>query len=568
MLAKLFRNMNIGKKYGLALGGVIFLFCISAVIVYIQLSDVKKAVAALQQKGNRSIEITKMASLFQEQDIRIADYINHSDDRFVREFEERKADFHTLEKRLQATMQTDKEAELFEQIKKNNQEMTTLFYDKMISAVQRGDQLDILLARQRAQALRSETVGKLEELESTIHKQREEASAEAANSLNKSILVLVASILLSIIAGLTAVYMINRLVRSRLNRVIEMAASISEGDLTIEKSTYEGRDEIAGLSCAMNKMLESLQEMIRKMTAVSEHVSGQSEELTKTSSEVGEGSRQAAAAMQQISHGAGVQADETNELSTSMVSYAEKIREANSNGKCIEDASKAVLQLTSEGSCLMTASVSQMNKIDVIMQNAVRKVKGLDGQTKEISVLVAVIQGIAEQTNLLALNAAIEAARAGEQGKGFAVVADEVRKLAVQAAVSVGDITDIVTSIQEESAEVAASLETGYTEVGNGIEKIQDTGETFAKIEASVSDMAIRIQTVSESLGDIAADSEQMNGVIESIASIAEESAAGIEQASASILQTGSSMEGVAGKARELSVLAEDLNSLIRKFVV
>ncbi|WP_420892305.1 methyl-accepting chemotaxis protein [Pseudobacillus badius] len=318
----------------------------------------------------------------------------------------------------------------------------------------------------------------------------------------------------------------------------------------------------------MNKMLESLQEMIRKMTAVSEHVSGQSEELTKTSSEVGEGSRQAAAAMQQISHGAGVQADETNELSTSMVSYAEKIREANSNGKCIEDASKAVLQLTSEGSCLMTASVSQMNKIDVIMQNAVRKVKGLDGQTKEISVLVAVIQGIAEQTNLLALNAAIEAARAGEQGKGFAVVADEVRKLAVQAAVSVGDITDIVTSIQEESAEVAASLETGYTEVGNGIEKIQDTGETFAKIEASVSDMAIRIQTVSESLGDIAADSEQMNGVIESIASIAEESAAGIEQASASILQTGSSMEGVAGKARELSVLAEDLNSLIRKFVV
>ncbi|WP_414730653.1 methyl-accepting chemotaxis protein [Bacillus badius] len=272
--------------------------------------------------------------------------------------------------------------------------------------------------------------------------------------------------------------------------------------------------------------------------------------------------------MQQISHGAGVQADETNELSKSMVSYAKKIREANSNGKCIEDASKAVLQLTSEGSCLMTASVSQMNKIDVIMQNAVRKVKGLDGQTKEISALVAVIQGIAEQTNLLALNAAIEAARAGEQGKGFAVVADEVRKLAVQAAVSVGDITDIVTSIQEESAEVAASLETGYTEVGNGIEKIQDTGETFAKIEASVSDMAIRIQTVSESLGDIAADSEQMNGVIESIASIAEESAAGIEQASASILQTGSSMEGVAGKARELSVLAEDLNSLIRKFVV
>ena len=176
------------------------------------------------------------------------------------------------------------------------------------------------------------------------------------------------------------------------------------------------------------------------------------------------------------------------------------------------------------------------------------------------------IKDIAEQTNLLALNAAIEAARAGEHGQGFAVVADEVRKLAEQSSHSVMNITDIVTSIQNESSMVVTSLRDGYKEVEQGTEHIRTTGQTFSEISTAVIDMVDHIKTISANLSDIAANSQEVNGSIQEIAAISEESAAGIEQTSASSEQSSSAMEEIAASSNELAKLAEDLNGLVHRF--
>lgn len=270
--------------------------------------------------------------------------------------------------------------------------------------------------------------------------------------------------------------------------------------------------------------------------------------------------------MQELAAGSETQAHNASELASVMNTFVERVHDANENGLRIEENSKDVLSMTNDGSELMKKSIQQMEKIHAIVNESVKKVAGLDKQSQEISNLVTVIKDVADQTNLLALNAAIEAARAGEHGKGFAVVADEVRKLAEQVSNSVTDITGIVDNIQKETFFVSDSLQTGYKEVEQGKIQIESTGETFEGISSAVKEMVNSITTIGQNLSEITASTQVMNGSVEEVASVSEESAAGIEQTAASVQQTSSIMEEVAGSSKHLADLAEELNALVGEF--
>ncbi|WP_412151020.1 methyl-accepting chemotaxis protein [Bacillus methanolicus] len=270
--------------------------------------------------------------------------------------------------------------------------------------------------------------------------------------------------------------------------------------------------------------------------------------------------------MQELAGGAEEQANSATGLARMMEDYLLKVKKASDSGMMIQSASNDVLLMTKDGDQLMRESQQQMERINEIMKLSVKKVQGLDEKTKQISKLVQVIQEIANQTNLLALNAAIEAARAGEHGRGFAVVADEVRKLAEQVSFSVSDITKIVKGIQIESNNVVSSLQAGYKQVEEGTGQIEITGQTFQKIYEAVSLMAEKVNDISNSMEQLAKSSVEMNRSIENVASVSEQSAAGIEEASASITQTNFSLEEISNNSQSLSKLAEQLNAMIRKF--
>ncbi|QTN00248.1 HAMP domain-containing protein [Sediminibacillus dalangtanensis] len=375
-----------------------------------------------------------------------------------------------------------------------------------------------------------------------------------------SILVAVVGILIAVITA--------RMITNPVSRVMKRMKLVAEGDLSREPLKVHSRDEVGQLVIAVNQMNENMRELVTEITSVSTTVSGQSEELSQSANEVKEGSNQVAVTMEELSSGSESQANTTTDLAASMAGFTDKIKEAHESGNTIHEKSGGVLKLTEEGSHKMHSSIAQMSQIDTIVKNAVEKVKGLDNQSKEISKLVGVIKDIAEQTNLLALNAAIEAARAGEQGKGFAVVADEVRKLAEQVSASVTDITGIVTSIQAESGSVAEALQGGYQEVENGTAQIKSTGQTFDGINHSINEMVDSVTVITGNLNSIVETSGQMSQSIEDIAAVSEESAAGIEETSASIQQTSSSMEEIADRSTELSRLADNLNGLIGRFKV
>ncbi len=385
----------------------------------------------------------------------------------------------------------------------------------------------------------------------------------------KSILVpIVISLVIVMIISVIISFISTRRITRPINMVMRRMKSIANGDLSNEPLTIRSQDEIGQLVQATNNMNNSMRTLVNQITNVSETVSSQSEELTQSANEVSVGSEQISTTMEELATGSETQANSTSDLSAVMSQFTDKVDVAHTNGERIHQSTGEVIEITGEGSQLMDASKMQMQKIDHIVHEAVEKVQGLDQHSQKISNLVSVIKDIADQTNLLALNAAIEAARAGEHGAGFAVVADEVRKLAEQVADSVTDITGIVTNIQLESSDVAASLEKGYLEVEEGTSQIEATGDKFNGINEAITQMVNSISSVSDNLAHIAKDSQTMNRSIEEIAAISEESAAGIEQTSASSQQTSASMEEVVGSSKDLATLAEDLNALVRTFTL
>ncbi|ACA39720.1 methyl-accepting chemotaxis protein [Lysinibacillus sphaericus] len=370
----------------------------------------------------------------------------------------------------------------------------------------------------------------------------------------------------AIIIGILVIWQYASSMVKPINRVVQAMERFAEGDLTQESMSIRSKDEIGKLANAMNQMQSKLKDMIHNIAQASDLINTSSKELSQSANEVNMGAEQVAITMNELASGAEGQAHHSNELTSLMERFTADLRETNQYGEHIHQSSFEVLGLTNEGSQLMTSSNSQMKKIDSIVQNAVEKVKNLDAQAQEISKLVVVIKDIANQTNLLALNAAIEAARAGEHGKGFAVVADEVRKLAEQVGYSVNDITTIVANIQQDFDVVTSSLEDGYQEVKEGTTQIKATSETFTTISDSINDVVESVQLISKNLSKVTEDGQKMNSAIQEIAAVAEESAAGVEQTTATTEQTSSSMEVMAGKSAQLSTLAIELKTLVAQF--
>lgn len=394
-----------------------------------------------------------------------------------------------------------------------------------------------------------------------------EAEGEAVVSYGQVLLILGAIVaVLVVVLGIGAAIYTSQIISRPINAVMRRMKSIADGDLNHLPLRSKSRDEIGQLVEAANEMNENMRALLGQITTVSETVSSQSEELTQSAGEVKAGTQQVAGTMQELASGSETQATNATNLSSMMETFAEKMNETSTKGKEVFQSSHNVLGMTTDGGHLMEQSVEQMAMIDQIVQEAVQKVKGLDTQSQEISKLVSVIKDIADQTNLLALNAAIEAARAGEHGKGFAVVADEVRKLAEQVGDSVTDITEIVADIQKESTGVAESLQGGYLEVEKGTSQIKTTGETFTQIEEAVKEMVNNIQGVTDNISSMSSDSVEMSTFIEEIAAVSEQAAAGVEQTSASVQQTSSSMEEISDSSEDLARLAEELNGHVRKF--
>lgn len=561
------RNLSIGTKYLLIFSVSVLLFTIATVVIYFQLTTANDNVNNVIHKSELSDRMSQLALLVERQDSVVANYSIIGGAPYIKEFDEINEQLEEVFQQLEKEFVGQKDNEFILNIIIERQaELVRLFHNQMTNeSLSESDLTDAHISYGSA---KSSNVDLINRLIDHINEERNFSTEQVRGSMTNSLTFLITVNVLSILIGFIILLLISRIISNHLNNVVTTATYIADGNLTVEQIDYIGNDEIGKINAAMNALSANIRNIIKNVTEASQATANNSESLAKSSHEVKKASDQMVSTMQELASGAESQADSASDLSEKMHQFVEDIQTSQQEGQAVANSSEDVLLLTSDGANLMKQSVTQMDKIDTIVSDAVHKVRGLDEQSAEISQLVDVVKDIAEQTNLLALNASIEAARAGEHGRGFAVVADEVGKLAEEVTSSVTEITSIVGNIQHETNEVVTSLNTGYGEVKEGINQIEKTGDSFNLIDESVSGMVKNIVQIANRLKEIAENSTEMNELIENIAAVSEEAAAGVEQSSALTQETSSAMDEISRNADELSALAEQLNKEIDAFKV
>lgn len=398
----------------------------------------------------------------------------------------------------------------------------------------------------------------------SMNESSKESSVVVKNAITTVMIISIFAFIMAVLIG----YLCSRSISRPVIAITAVAEQIALGNLTVKDVKVKSKDEIRTLASSFHQMRDNLQDLVRQISISSEHVASSSEELTASSEQSSQASETITITIQEVSNNAQMQSRSVDESLQAIHEMSSGVQQIASNAQMTSSLTMETANKAIEGNQSIQLTVSQMESIELTMNNLVIAVTDMEEQSEKIEMIVEVISEIAAQTNLLALNAAIEAARAGEHGRGFAVVADEVRKLAEQSSQSAGQITELVTTIKERTHHVVETTEAGVKEVSDGIGVVHKTGNLFEVIKRNIEEVSNQVQEISAASQQISVSTEQ---VVHSIGLISDGSktvAAESQNLAASTEEQLASMEEITSSASSLSTMAEDLQELVGKFKV
>ena len=397
----------------------------------------------------------------------------------------------------------------------------------------------------------------------------EQAAADEAFKSTLINTIIINIVLLAIFSAL-GMWAANSLV-GPLQIVTARLGVMATGDLREDNSleeVFHRTDEIGEMSRALHKVQTEVSSMMKQIIEASQQVASSCQQLTDSSEQSAEVSGTVANSIVNVAGSCSEQFTEVENASSNIESLSQSMERFK---KTIEHAGQVVSEAKGQadsGEKEVTGAVKQMELIEQSVSQSAQVIEELGKESDKIGTIVDAISQIAEQTNLLALNAAIEAARAGEHGRGFAVVADEVRKLAEQSSSSAGEISSLIGSIQEKARNAVSVMQDGVSQVQNGVGAVNGAGNSFKDIAGMVEQVVDETTEMERTVASLAKNTGTIADAINKISEMSRNVASEAESVSAATEEQTATMNEIAGASRRLTEMAESMESSVERFKI
>jgi len=378
--------------------------------------------------------------------------------------------------------------------------------------------------------------------------------------------IFVTVLLLLVIGALT--FFAVRFTLRPLLEVQDAMRRVADGDLSGEPLNISGQDEISQIAESANHMRASISAIVSSIADSAQQVAAASQELTASASQTSDSIHQVADNIVKIAGDTESQSDSLNEINRNTAEMRQEMNALHECSESMQQVAEKSREAAENGHSAVSNAMIAMEKMTEQMDASSKVVGALGEQSKEIGKIVEAISGLAEQTNLLALNAAIEAARAGEAGRGFAVVADEVRKLAEQSGEAAQNISRIIGGIQNDTMLAMQAMEKGNQEVKSGTTIVQGTGEVFSQMEHQVDALYEQIQISRSRMEAAQRESAVITENIQTANDLSRATAGEIQTVSAATQEQTAMMNDITEASASLASLAQTLQNEVSKFRV
>ncbi|OCS89202.1 methyl-accepting chemotaxis protein [Caryophanon latum] len=561
--------MSIKQKLFLSFSIITFLLVTLAIYASVQLYNMdNRSSFLLNERVDQTLESTSMQNAISLQGLYIRSYVLRQNDDDLVNLEKQRQFIQDTVAALDHTFTSPEILKEFESIKEN-QKIYTQYTEQVVAAVKRNDLKtadDILFTsavptnKQISDSITAIVEFEKEELK-TIN-------AETSSAARTARFLLIALSIVGIVATIFLALRMTQNITRPLITLKEAANIIASGDLRQNDVHVKTKDEIFELAEAFNLMKNNLFQLVTRVSANVSNASAATEQLAASTDAISSTTQDVTARVEQIAV-AGRQAATMGEDCTRATDEnADRIQKIAEAAQHLQTKAVDMQQLATEGSDKLQTTEEQMQLIQRSSYEAREKIRQLSVQSAEIENITKVITDITDQTNLLALNAAIEAARAGEHGKGFAVVADEVRKLAEESKMSATKIVNLTTLIQQDTQDVEQSVNTTVHNIDEGVLFVQHAQTSFRSITESINEMDEQIQDVSAASQEIAATTEQVAVSVNEMAKTITQSSEESSTVLAATEEQMATMEEINAVARTLSEDAMTLNEEVNRFKI